>query len=283
MRVTGTILSLLVLLSVPLGAQETDRPVQWERSEEAPPPPVTVFRSTQGINFPTTTTLGRGEWQFEISHRFVPPIADWRDTFFGLDGPVQLRLGLGYAVADWAVVTLQRSNLQDNLDLNVRGRLFTHRSDRFPFQVGAQLGVAYNDELPEISPTPEPWQFYAMVMFNQRLGSNFALGIVPAYVRNPEPTDSSPGDAFSVGLNGQWYLSDSWSLLGEWNFSEPWGDRIHDGGAFGVELETGGHFFKVVVTNVTSANPSQFLTGTEYPLAWNQLRLGFNITRVLSF
>jgi hypothetical protein len=76
------------------------------------------------------------------------------------------------------------------------------------------------------------------------------------------------------------YLSDDWSLLGEWNFSDPWEDRLYDWGAFGVELEAGGHFFKLLLTNSTSTNPAQFLAGTPFKFEPEEWRLGFNITRM---
>lgn len=262
-----------------LEAQE-EPPVQWQRAEGPTEPPPLVFRSTQGINFPTATTLSKGEWQFEVSHRFRPAMSEGSDALWGLDGPVYLRLGLGYAITDRFTVTLQRSNEQDNLDLNFRGRLWERGHDRFPFLLGAQVGAAWNGELPDVSPEPDPWQFYAMVILDQGLGERVGIGLVPAYLRNPDVFAESPENAYSLGVHGQVYLSDDWSLLGEWNFSDAWNERLYDWGAFGVELEAGGHFFKLVVTNATSTNPSQFLAGTPFKFEPEEWRLGFNITRM---
>jgi len=84
-------------------------------------------------------------------------------------------------------------------------------------------------------------------------------------------------------MYGQAYLSGSLSVLGEWIFSEERQGLENDTGTFGIELETRGHSFKIVVSNQTRMNPTQFLSGTPNDFEADELRLGFNITRVLSF
>ncbi len=44
------------------------------------------------------------------------------DAFWGLDGPANIRFALGYAPTDHMVVTLGRSNVTDNLDLQLKFR-----------------------------------------------------------------------------------------------------------------------------------------------------------------
>ena len=91
------------------------------------------------------------------------------------------------------------------------------------------------------------------------------------------------GYAVAIGVNGQWYFTDSISLLGEWIFSEQIQDAENDSGTFGMGIETRGHSFKLVVTNQTRLQPTQILGGSASPFDLDQLRLGFNITRLLPF
>ena len=65
--------------------------------------------------------------------------------------------------------------------------------------------------------------------------------------------------------------------------SEEQTENTDDVGTFGVELETRGHFFKIVLTNQNRLNPTQFLSGTEFDFKPDEWRLGFNITRILPF
>src|SRR5690606_26810102 len=92
-------------------------------------------------------------------------------------------------------------------------------------------------------------QAYAGLVLNAGLGERVALGVVPVYLHNPNIFDFESDDGFSVGVNGQVYFTDSFSFLGEWIVSEERPGLEKDSGTFGFELETRGHFFKLVITN----------------------------------
>ena len=56
---------------------------------------------------------------------------------WGLDGPVTNRLGLAYAPADRIVIGVLRSNLDDNVELNLKARIF---EAELPLLVGVMGG-----------------------------------------------------------------------------------------------------------------------------------------------
>ncbi len=262
------------------GAPASAQQPTWQRDRAPTRPRLALFHSTQAVNLPTAETLDRGELLFEISHRFGPAIAEAEDALFGLDGPVMLRLGLGYAVTDRAMVTLTRSNLQDNYDLNLKLRLLERRG-RAPLMLALAGGWAYNAELPESYERSS--QLYGQLVVNVFLGERFGLGVVPWLLRDPDLELPEAETAVGVGAYGQLYLNDQVSLLAEWNATEGYSDFTYDAGTLALELETGGHFFKLMVTNSVRPNPSQFLAGAEFPFEPGEWRLGFNITRVLVF
>ena len=128
------------------------------------------------------------------------------------------------------------------------------------------------------------FQFYAQLLANVLLlDERVAVGVVPSWLHNARVRDFEANNAISVGLHGQWYLTGAMSLLGEWIFSEEVTDSEHDSGTFGIELETRGHFFKIIVTNQDRMQPTQFLAGSRNEFTWDQLRFGFNLTRLLPF
>lgn len=268
------------LTTVPASGQ--DRPVTWQRRAEATRPPVTVFHSTQSANLPTAETLRRGEWLFEISHRFVPSVSGGADVLWGLDGPVVNRLGLAYAVTDRAMLGIVRSNLRDNLELGGKLRILESGGEGVPFMVALGGGVAWNTEVPDAPGFDgSETQAYAQVVADVRLGERLALGLVPSILRNPRIEDVEPDVAWAMGVHAQLYLSPVVSVFTEWVAMEGRPGQEHDAGTLGVELETGGHFFKLVLTNQTRMNPTQVLGGTPHRFAFDQLRLGFNVTRLL--
>jgi hypothetical protein len=265
------------LLAHPLLGQDNPR---WQRAQAPTQPRLTIFHSTQAANLPTAETLERGEVLFEISHRFEPAVSDGEDALWGLDGPVFLRLGLGVAVTDRLIATVTRSNLQDNYDFNAKMRLFEARGP-LPLMAAVAGGLAYNGELPESF--ERSTQFYGQLILNAQVGDRLALGVVPWILRDPDLEAPEAETTAGVGAYGQFYLSDQVSVLGEWNATEGFSDFTHDAGTLALELETGGHFFKLMVTNSIRLNPSQFLAGADVAFEPGEWRFGFNVTRLLVF
>ncbi len=280
----GLCAGVLVALALPIASVAQDRPARWQRRAEAASTPVTVFHSTQSANLPTAETLRRGEWLFEISHRFLPAVSDGADALWGLDGPVFNRLGLAYAPADRLLVGVSRSNLDDNVEVGAKIRVWEAGSASAPVMVALNGAVAWNTESGVAAGTEDnELQAYGQLVVNALFADRLALGLVPTFMHNPRIEDAGSESAFALGVNGQIYLSDQVSVLGEWVRTEEREDLAHDPATVGLELETGGHFFKIVLTNSPRMNPSQFLGGAPFEFTPDEWRLGFNITRLLAF
>lgn len=243
-----------------------------------------IFHSTQSANLPTAETIPGGLWMFEISHRFVPSVSEGSDALWGLDGPVYNRLGLAYGATDVVTVGVLRSNLDDNLEFNTKVRVFKGEIWEASYKIAAMAGSALNFGAPELNGVEgNEAQHYVQVMLNTSIHDRIALGVVPTVFRNPRIKDVDPVNTFALGLHGQYYATGSMSVLTEWVFSGESVDYPHDGVSLGIEIETRGHFFKVLLTNQVRMNPTQFLVGTPYGYGRSHWRLGFNITRLLSF
>lgn len=282
-RRTLTLTALALLLAPGMvHAQDPERPTRWRRRAPQTAVPVTVFHSTQALNLPTAETIAQGEWLFEISHRFLPEIGD-TDAFLGFDGPIRNRIGLAYGLSDRAQLTLQRSNLDDNVDLNLRVRAY-ERGGSAPLMLALVAGGAWNTEVPGRSDGDDRnFQYYFQGVANVGLGKRAAVGIVPTFVHNPYIREPDADDAFALGVNGALYLGEVVALVGEWNFTEARTDLRHDAGALGIQLETGGHFFKLEVTNALRMNPAQYPAGAASSFKPSNWHWGFNITRLLAF
>lgn len=258
-----------VLATSPLRAQQRSGPARA---------PAVVFLSPHAANLPTAATLPKGGWEFEISHRFAPPVSDGADALWGFDGPVNNRIGLRYAPTDRIMMGIQRSNLADNLEFDAKAQLLSGGRD-LPLMVSVMGGVALNTQLPEAPGIDgNETQLYGQLILNGRVG-DLAFGVVPSVLRNPDLDTEDPETTVSVGVNGQFYLTRRLSLLGEWIFSEEQPGRPYDSGTMGLEARVGGHFFKVVLTNQVMMNPTQHLAGAAVKFEPDEWRVGFNITR----
>jgi hypothetical protein len=99
---------------------------------------------------------------------------------------------------------------------------------------------------------------------NAGLRDRFAVSIVPTVFRNPRIEDVDAEGELARGVDGQYYGSDSASLLAEWVVSTKSVAYPNDALTFSLQLKTRGHFFKVLFTNQVRMNPTQFLVGTPF-------------------
>ena len=273
------LVAAIMLLPARTAAQDGPR---WQRSQAPTEAPLAVFQSTQAVNLPTAETIGAGEWLFEIAHRFQGTIDGGWDTFWGMDGGARMRIALHWAPVSNLMVGVSRSNLDDNLDLGLKARLFA-ADGALPVVVALTGGVAWNTQVPGAPDDAETTQLRAAAVIDLGLGDRVGVGIVPEVVVNPDVRAADEDASVTLGTHGRVELNDRVSLIGEWVFGSGTGSLDHDAGSFGIELETGGHFFKIVAGNSIRLNPTQAGVGSGSPFGTRQLRLGFNITRLIRF
>ncbi len=286
MRYIGVVGLLIILLCITgithLHAQEDGG---WKRGEEdVAQPPLELFHSAHAVILPTATTMQQGNFEFEISHRFIPTIKDGSSSLWGFDGPVNIRLALGYAWSDDGIVTLGRSNVQDNLDLTVKHKLLEIRHEVMPLLVAARAGLAWNTDVPGMTTwDSDNAQWFVQLILNTMYGDRFALGVVPSYLSNSYPPCPETQYSFTLGVHAQYYITDVFNVLAEWNPTVTGWRTAHNPVTLGIELETGGHFFKIVLSNSTLLNSSQYLAGAAEAFNDGTWHIGFNITRLLAF
>ncbi len=258
--------------------------VSWTRSEEITEPPLQLFHSTQVVNLPTAETLQKGDLEFEISHRFLPTINEGIKSLYGFDGPVNIRLALAYALTNDLVTTLGRSNVDDNLELRLKYKLYGNNNEYIPFLIGLQGGMVWNtDPAGRDASDSRNFQYYAQVIFNTLVDKKLGLGIVPSYLYNSHIYCPDNEYSLTLGTYLQYYFSSLFSIMSEWNPTLSGFRNKYDSFSFGFELETGGHFFKIILTNNSLLNPAQFIGGSDLPITMENWRIGFNITRLLKF
>jgi hypothetical protein len=281
MRIASVILVVLFSTTTALAQDEAST---WKRSGEEYVPPLQLFHSTHGVNLPTAEVMQQGNLEFEVSHRFIPTLGDGAKELWGFDGPANIRLALGYAYSDEGYVTLGRSNVQDNLDLNVKHRLFALRHDVLPLLVAARVGAAWNTDVAgRDAGDADNLQYYAQLILNTMYAGSFALGVVPTVVENSHISCPERQYSFVMGVHAQYYISQTFNVLAEWIPTVSGWRTKHNTVAFGIELETGGHFFKIVLTNNDLLNPAQVYAGAANSFDDGDWHIGFNITRLLAF
>lgn len=284
MRTTAINLTFSIFLIVISNSYGQDTGPTWVRTGAKASAPLELFHSNQGLNLPTAAVLSKEIFEFEVAHRFYPVIKDGHDVLFGLDGPANIRFALAYGISDRVSIGLGRSNLDDNLDLNVKLRGLEIRNQSMPVLIGFQAGAGWNTQVFGLSNTDSrSFQYYVRIIANTMVANRLGLGIVPSYLYNTDVRAENTGDIVTLGIIVQYWVSRSFSLLAEWDPAIAGDDYLNDPLACGIELETGGHFFKLLASNSTRLNPSQYIAGSDNPAGGNYWHLGFSITRLLKF
>jgi len=241
-----------------------------------------LFHSTQSINLPTSETLQKGDLFFEISHRFIPTIKSGSKEFWGFDGPANIRLALGYAFSDNSILTLGRSNLDNNFDLSFKHWLFESKIFSLPVTSSLLIGGSWSSDVNYSYENDfDLFQFYGQLIFNTMIEKKLGIGLVPSYLYNSHIQCETKEYSFTLGSYMQFYFSDMYSFIVEWNPTVTGWREDYNPVSFGFEIETGGHFFKIILTNSSDLNASQFLAGADKKFSDRDLRFGFNIIRIL--
>jgi hypothetical protein len=243
-----------------------------------------VFNSTHIIHHETATTPSKGVSEFQISHRFIPPVSEGHKNFYGLDGPVNMRLGYGYALLDGLFITLARSNVRDNSELQVKYRFLNLSQKSILLAAAIQGGLAWNTNIFGRSDTDSRnFQYYGQLIINAKLGGTLALGLVPSYLYNSDIFSDDYKENFGLGLYSVYYATGRLGMMFEYHTILSGYRLPYDLYSTGVELQTAGHFFKLFISNSVTLNPSQYLSGTNFEFKPREWRLGFMITRLLYF
>jgi len=277
------IASVVIMLLIGSSLNAQDAGVSWKKNTHTSGAKVELFHSVLAYSLPTTETLRRGEFEYEISHRFLPEV-DQKGAYFGIDGPAHIRMALSYAFTDDGMITFGRTNNQDNIDLRVKYNFLELPHAVFPVGIGAQAGGAFTTQ--EVVAGRDKWdgrnfQAYGQLILNTLIAKKIGIGIVPSYVYNSHIACKDTEYSFTTGGYLHWYLMPMFSILAEGNATVTGFRGRYNSFAAGFELETGGHFFKIMFGNNASINPTQYLAGSDLKLGgW---RLGFSITRILKF
>ncbi len=263
-------------------------------TQQAPAKTALPFDGWKVVNVPTTRMVDAGLWFFLISHRFVPPFSEGYESFYGLDGSSTIFLNLGYAPTDDLLFILGRSNASDNVELQAKYRFFQQTLEpKWPVSLAAQAAVNWvTEETAEMDRfDSEAFKFSGQILVSRDFGGRIGVLAAPGILMNQSEVLGGENLLLTLGLGARWRFYQNLSLLAEWvpilsgyeqtrtlgfqNRFDSWGG--------GFEIAVGGHVFQIVITNAIGLTTDQYMRGGDLDIADPDLRLGFNIFRLLQF
>lgn len=300
----GIIGTQMPLVGDELSDQEVQLVVDWVRSIDAvdqakkaaaKPSRAYPFAGSKIVNLPTTMSYSKGSQLFMIQHRLNPAIRTGYDTFYGIDGSGVILLSLGYAITDNLNVWLGRSNSDDVVELQARYLAARQSVDGgWPLDVGVTATMDWVTQDPpgdEDRLRSEAFKFAAQVILARELPWNLGVAVVPGILFNTSETIDDEDPLITIGLGARWRFTRNQGVVAEWVpiadgyvRTATFGNDIRwDSWGAGYEIATGGHVFQIVVSNTVGLTTDQYMRGGDLDPEMPDMRLGFNISRVLNF
>lgn len=245
-----------------------------------------TFKGTRIINGHSVENRKDKELEFIISHRFGSVNLGF-DELFGLDQS-NIRFALEYGLNNNLTVGFGRSSFEKTYDSFLKYSLLKQKTGKnsFPFSVSLFSSIAIKT-LKDYDPSDkrtfaESLYYVSQVLIAKKVNASFSYQITPTYIhRNTVKIDADPHDIFALGFAGRIKLSNRVSLNSEYfyAFDESKSINARNSLAFGVDIETGGHVFQLILSNAITMIEKSFITETTGNFFEGDIHFGFNISR----
>ena len=257
--------------------------------------PVTAtFKATRIINGSSVENLGMGILDFRICHRFGQ-LNEGAQNFFGVDNATT-KIAFDYGITNWLMVGLAHDvlNKEDNGFLKVK--LLRQKNDGFPFTISYVGAMSIQTTPAPINlPAGDTWHFsnrlyYChQILIARKFGERLSLQIMPTVVHyNLIDSTKYSNNTFAIGFGGRIKVSKRIAITAEYYYRLNNAELLYQGQptynslSFGIDIETGGHVFQLMLTNSPGMTERSFIGQTTDSWAKGAIHFGFNISRVFT-
>jgi len=281
---------VLLLLSCTLAAQDDLMDLLNENSTPQINWATATFKSTRIMNGHSIERMPPGQLDFRISHRFGT-VNSGAYEFFGLD-QANIHFSLEYGIFNWMMIGVGRGTYEKTFDAFTKLTLLRQSSGArvMPFTVSFFSSAA----LTSVKwPDPDRTNYFSsrlsytsQLLIGRKFSQGLSFQLTPSYVhRNLVATELDPNDLWALGAGGRVKLSKRISLNAEYFYlvnadktymSHP----VYNPLSVGIDIETGGHVFQLILTNSLAMIEKGFIGETTGDWAQGDIHIGFNISRV---
>ena len=250
-----------------------------------------TFKSTRIMNGHSIERMQKGQLDVRFSHRFGL-INSGPYEFWGLD-QANIHFSFEYGIFNWLMVGVGRGTYEKTYDGFAKFSILRQSTGakEMPVSVSAFTSVAVNT-LKWTNPEQTNYfssrlSYVAQVLVARKFSQAISFQLTPSYVhRNMVATELDPNDLYSLGAGGRIKLSKRISFNAEYYYlinpktymSQP----VYNPLSLGVDIETGGHVFQLLLTNSVSMIEKGFIGETTGQWKKGDIHFGFNISRVFN-
>ncbi len=246
-----------------------------------------TFKGTRIVNGHSIETRKKGDFEFLISHRFGR-INSGFDDLFGLDDS-NIRFALEYAITDDLTIALGRSSFEKTYDSYIKYKFIKQKEGKnsFPFSVayfGSITAKTLKDYNPENKPSfTDRLTYTSQLLIAKKVNQNLSIQITPTYIHfNTVKTFNDKNGIFALGSGLRHKITNRISMNLEYyyNFDAFNSRKTYNNLALGIDIETGGHIFQIIIANSRAMIEKSFIAETTGNFFKGDIHLGFNISRL---
>jgi opacity protein-like surface antigen len=284
MKSASLFLALFITSSIVTYGQDLLSELQQDEKKEKDYT-IATFKGTRIINGHSVEMKGAGELEFIISHRFGT-INSGSYNLFGLD-QAYIRIGLEYGITDRLGVGIGRSSFNKIYDSYLKYKLLRQSTGpgSSPFTITAFGSINIQD----FEQTPGTYTTYmdrasyiSQLLIARKFSPKFSAQLTPTFIHtNVVDKSRLTNDQVAMGFGARYKLTKSLALNAEYFYrvnplaNTPYYNSL----GIGLDIETGGHVFQLVLSNTQGMIERTFVTETADNFFDGGIHFGFNITR----
>ena len=245
-----------------------------------------TFKGTRIVNGHSIENKNNKELEFIIAHRFGRINTGFYDLF-GLDN-ANIRFAFEYGVTDNLTIGVGRSSYEKTFDSFLKYSLIKQKrgENLFPVAISffgsAALKTLRDYDLADKRSFAESLFYVGQILIARKFSQSFSFQLTPTYIhRNTVRVEADPHDIFALGFGARMKLSKRVSLNGEYFYTLNESRSINavNSLAFGIDIETGGHVFQIILSNAITMIEKSFISETTGNFFGGDIHLGFNLSR----
>ena len=252
-----------------------------------------TFKSTRIINGHSIERMLPGQLDFRISHRFGM-LNSGAYNLYGLDGPANMHFSLEYGIFNWLMIGVGRGSYEKTFDGFTKFSILRQSTGvrEMPVSVSVFTSAALNSlkwtDTTRTNYFSSRLSYTAQILVARKFSQGFSFQLTPSFVhRNLVGTELDPNDLYAIGAGGRIKLSKRISLNAEYYWllnanNQYMSQPIYNPLSIGVDIETGGHVFQIMLTNSLAMIEKGFIGETTGQWRHRDIHLGFNISRVFT-
>ncbi|CAA0145444.1 DUF5777 family beta-barrel protein [Tenacibaculum maritimum] len=280
------LICLIGFFSSFINAQDLTEILEQEEVKNTKEDVYATFKGTRILNGHSIENRKKGTLDFIISHKFGR-VNEGFDQFFGLDQS-NIRFAFEYAISDDVTLGVGRSSFEKTYDGFIKYKIVKQSKgmNSFPASISIFASTALKtikDYDPENKPSfGEKFTHTTQLLIARKITPKLSLQVSPTWVhRNLVKIQQDPHDIFALGMGGRMKLSNRVTLNTEYyyTFNPLQSINTKNSLALGVDIETGGHVFQLMLSNTITMIEKGFITETTGNFFKGDIHFGFNISR----